>query len=314
MTRMVTVEAIRDTSVILVSVRLWDPGLAAKVANRLAEAAEQLAAQLSQEETVTARDIIRAQLDESKKRLELAEQNLEVFRKGAQLELQRKDVDALLDQRGTLLALLVDIQAEKARLSQAEAQLATRDRLETLKRSIDTDPAAMEAMRRGGSEPGSVLPLQLRSEFVNPVYESLEQVITTSRTKLAGLEKQRAELIDVRKLDRDQQAKLSQLYAQETTLSRMQTEYDIAKEVYVDVSKRYEQARLQVAGRSAQLQLMDAALPPDQPVSRHVVRNASIAAIFGFILMAVVVLMFDALKRAAARSQIPPAHSAAPGA
>ena len=303
MTRIVAVEVVRDASVILVRVRLWDPELAAKVANRLAESAEQLARALSQEETVAARDIIGAQLDASKKRFDEAEARLESFKKVAQLELLRKDVDALLGQRGTLLALLVDIQTEKARLSQAEAQLATRDRLETLKRSIDTDPAAMEAMRKAGSEPGSVLPLQLRNEFVNPVYESLDQVIATSRTRLAGLEKQRAELIDVRRLDRDQQAKLSLLYQQETTLSRLQTEHEIAREVYVDVSKRYEQARLQVAGRSAQLQLMDRALPPDRPISRHVVRSTVLASLTGLLLTAAAVLGLDAFRRAAGRGQ-----------
>ena len=303
MTRIVAVEVVRDASVILVRVRLWDPDLAAKVANRLAESAEQLARALSQEETVAARDIIGAQLDASKKRFDEAEARLESFKKVAQLELLRKDVDALLGQRGTLLALLVDIQTEKARLSQAEAQLATRDRLETLKRSIDTDPAAMEAMRKAGSEPGSVLPLQLRNEFVNPVYESLDQVIATSRTRLAGLEKQRAELIDVRRLDRDQQAKLSLLYQQETTLSRLQTEHEIAREVYVDVSKRYEQARLQVAGRSAQLQLMDRALPPDRPISRHVVRSTVLASLTGLLLTAAAALGLDAFRRAAGRGQ-----------
>jgi len=303
MTRIVAVEVVRDASVILVRVRLWDPELAAKVANRLAESAEQLARALSQEETVAARDIIGAQLDASKKRFDEAEARLESFKKVAQLELLQKDVDALLGQRGTLLALLVDIQTEKARLSQAEAQLATRDRLETLKRSIDTDPAAMEAMRKAGSEPGSVLPLQLRNEFVNPVYESLDQVIATSRTRLAGLEKQRAELIDVRRLDRDQQAKLSLLYQQETTLSRLQTEHEIAREVYVDVSKRYEQARLQVAGRSAQLQLMDRALPPDRPISRHVVRSTVLASLTGLLLTAAAALGLDAFRRAAGRGQ-----------
>ena len=303
MTRIVAVEVVRDASVILVRVRLWDPELAAKVANRLAESAEQLARALSQEETVAARDIIGAQLDASKKRFDEAEARLESFKKVAQLELLRKDVDALLGQRGMLLALLVDIQTEKARLSQAEAQLATRDRLETLKRSIDTDPAAMEAMRKAGSEPGSVLPLQLRNEFVNPVYESLDQVIATSRTRLAGLEKQRAELIDVRRLDRDQQAKLSLLYQQETTLSRLQTEHEIAREVYVDVSKRYEQARLQVAGRSAQLQLMDRALPPDRPISRHVVRSTVLASLTGLLLTAAAALGLDAFRRAAGRGQ-----------
>jgi len=299
----VKVETLRDTNVVVVKVRLWDPELAAKVANRLAEAAEQLAQQLNQEETVSARDVIRAQLEQSQKRLSQAEQRLESFRRQAQLELLRKDVDALLGQRGALLALLVDIQAEKARLSQAEALLKGKEKIETLKRSIDTDPAAMEAARRSGGESGSVLPLQLRNEFVNPVYESLDQVIATSQTRLAGLEKQKSELVDVRRLDADQQAKLTLLYERETELARLQIEYDLSKAVYVDVATRYEQARLQVAGRSAQLQVMDSALPPDRPISPRVLRNTAAAIVLGFMLMMIGVLFYSAVGAAAAREK-----------
>jgi succinoglycan biosynthesis transport protein ExoP len=299
--RCVRVEAIRDTNVIVVKVRLWDRDLAARVANRLARAAVQLAQQLNQDETVSARDILEAQLGQSKKRLDQAEQRLEEFRRKAQIELLRKDVDALLGQRGALLALLVEIQAEQARLSQAEAQLANRGRIDTLKRSIDTDPAAMEAARRGSNDAGTVLPLQLRNEFINPVYESLDQVIAASRTRLAGLQKQKSELIDVRKLDRDQQAKLSLLYQQEMELSRLQTEYDLSRAVYVDVATRNEQIRLQVAGRSAQLQVMDAALPPGRPVSPRVLRNTAAALVLGFMLMVIGVLFFSAVNAAVAR-------------
>jgi polysaccharide biosynthesis transport protein len=295
-TRCVKVEGIRDTDVIVVKVRLWDKQLAARAANRLAEAATQLAQQLSGEEVVTARDIIRAQLDQSRVRLEQAETRLEAFRRTAQIDLLRKDVDALLSLRGTLLGLVVEIQAERARLSQAESLLAQRSRIETLKRSIDTDPAAMEVMRKNAGDSGSVLPLQLRSESLNQVYENLDQVIATSRTKLAGLEKQKTELIDVRKLDADQQVKLSLLYQREMELARLQTEYDLAKTVYVDVSTRYEQARLQVAGRSAELKVMDPALPPDRPVSPRVLRQTAVALVVGFMAMVMGVLLFHAVK------------------
>jgi uncharacterized protein involved in exopolysaccharide biosynthesis len=299
----VAVESPRDTNIIVVTVRLWDPALAAKVANRLAQAAQDLAQQLNQRETVTARDIIKTQLDQSQQRLERAGAALETFRRKAQIELLRKDVDALLGQRGALLSLLVDIQAEKARLSQAEALLKQKTKIETLMRSIDTDPAAMEAVRKNFGEPGSILPLQLRNEVVNPVYESLDQVVATSQTRLAGLEKQRSELVDVRKLDQDQQAKLSQLYQDELELSQLQTEYDLARAVYVDVATRYEQARLQVAGRSALIDTMDAALPPDRPVSRRVVRNTALVLIAAFMLAAIAVLFLNGMRNALRRDK-----------
>jgi uncharacterized protein involved in exopolysaccharide biosynthesis len=290
-----TVRIVPDTSIIAISVRLSEPTRAAAAANRFAKAAVELAQRLSQEETVTARDMIKTQLDQSRTRLEQAVAQLENFRKKAQIDLLRKDVDALLGQRGGLVALLVDIQAEKARLAEAEALFAKRERIETLKRSIDTDPAAMEAARRSGS--ANVLPLELRNEYFNPVYESLDQVIATSRTKLAGQEKQKTELIDVRRLDANQQAKLSLLYEQETQLSQLQTEYDLSRTVYLDVATRYEQARLQVAGRSPQLQILDQALVPERPIAPRPRRTAALGAATGFGLSVLAALLIGVLRR-----------------
>jgi protein tyrosine kinase modulator len=301
----VKVEAVRDTNVVLVKVGLPNRDLAARVANRMAQGAERLAQQLNRDETVTAQEVIKAQLDQSQKRLEQAERNLESFKREAQIELLRKDVDSLLGQRGTLLGLLVEIQTEKARLSQAEALLDKRTRIETLRRSIDTDPAAMESARMTSSQAGSVLPLQLRNEFVNPVYESLDQVIATSRTRLAGLEKQKAELIDVRKIDADKQAKLSLLYQRETELARLQTEYEVSRALYLDVSTRYEQARIQVVGRSSQLQVIDFALPPDRPASPKVLRNTVVALVAGFLLTMIGVLLYGSVGSALARETAP---------
>ena len=296
-----TIENVRDTNVVTITVRLPDPALAAKVANRYADLAKQLAQRLSQEEAVRARDDIKTQVDLSLSRLQSAEMHLESFKKTAQVELLRKDVDAALGQRGALLQLLVDIQMEKARLARAEQELASRSRIGTIKRTIDGDPALMEAARETGGVK-SVLGLETKNEYLNKVYENLDEVIATSRTRLAGLEKQRSELIDVRKLDSSQLAPLSLLYDRETELARLTTEFALAKQIYVDVATRFEEARLQVVGRSAQLEIADAAVVPDRPIGPRVLRNTAIAFMVGLLLSMVAVLFFEAFRAASARA------------
>lgn len=298
----VTVENVRDTNVVTITVRLPDGALTAKVANRYAELAEQLAQRLSQDEGVRVRDYIKTQLDQSRERLQAAETRLETFKKSAQMELLRKDVDATLDQRGTLLQLLVEIQTEKASLARAEQELSSRTQVGTIRRTIDTDPALMEAARETGGGLKGVLGLETKNEYVSSVYEDLDQVIATSRTRLAGLEKQKSELIDVRKLDSSQLAQLSLLYERETELSRLTTEFDLAKKIYVDVATRFEDARLQVVGRSAQLEVSDAALAPDRPAGPKVGRNMAIAFVVGLLLSMVAVLFSGALQTASARA------------
>jgi uncharacterized protein involved in exopolysaccharide biosynthesis len=299
----VTIENVRDTNVVTITVRLPDPALAAKVANRYADLAKQLAQRLSQEEAVRARDDIKTQVDLSLSRLQAAEMRLEIFKKTAQVELLRKDVDAALGQRGGLLQLLVDIQMEKARLARAEQELSSRNRIGTITRTIDGDPALMEAARETGGGLKSVLGLETKNEYLNQVYENLDQVIATSQTRLAGLEKQRSELIDVRKLDSSQLAQLSLLYERETELARLNTEFDLAKKIYLDVATRFEEARLQVVGRSAQLEIADAAVVPDRPITRNVLRNTAIAFAVGLLLSVIAMLFSEAFRAASARAQ-----------
>jgi uncharacterized protein involved in exopolysaccharide biosynthesis len=290
----------RDSNVVVLTVSLRSADISARVANRLADLAIELSQRISQEETVRLRDSIAALLEQSKERLDRAQADLAAYRKQAQIEALRRDVDAQLGQRANILGLLLEIQAEKARLAQAEAQLARRERIGTLKRSIDGDPTLMEASRSESAGRSSVLGLQLKNEFLDGVYQDLEATIAQTRTKLSGLEKQRAELIDVRKLDASQLAVLDTLYAREAELVKRQTEYDVSRGVYLEVATRHEQVRLQVTGRSPQLQLMDPARPADKKSGPKIVRNAALAVFLGLIFAAVAAVLREALATAAA--------------
>jgi uncharacterized protein involved in exopolysaccharide biosynthesis len=165
-----------------------------------------------------------------------------------------------------------------------------------------------EAAREKGRPGDGILGLEVKNEFLDEVYQDLDNQVASTRTWLSALEKQKVELVDVRKLDAPELKSLSQLYARETEMARLQVEYDLAKTVYVDVSNRYEQVRLQVATRSAQLQVMDSALPPARPIKPRVMRNSVIAIILGFLLSSVAVVVLHGLTVALA----PPAAAGRP--
>jgi len=302
------VETVRDTSVVLLKVSLPSADLAAKVANRAAALAVDVAERMNQDETVRTRDHIKTEVEASRTRLDAAELRITTFKRGAQIEALKEDVAAQLEQRRNLLQLLVDIQTEKAKLAAAEAQLAKRERKGTIRRTIDSDPTLSEAAREKGRPGDGILGLEVKNEFLDEVYQDLDNQVASTRTWLSALEKQKVELVDVRKLDAPELKSLSQLYARETEMARLQVEYDLAKTVYVDVSNRYEQVRLQVATRSAQLQVMDSALPPARPIKPRVMRNSVIAIILGFLLSSVAVVVLHGLTVALA----PPAAAGRP--
>jgi uncharacterized protein involved in exopolysaccharide biosynthesis len=300
-----SVDEVRNSAVIRIHVTMQDPKLAADVNSRVADLAVDGARRLSQNEAVQARDDIEVEVEQARKRLEAAAARLEAFRKTAQIELTREDVKAMLFERGRLLDLMVEIAAVRAKLQRGETDLAARQRVDSFTRAIDTDPALAQAARAAGETPSSVLGLQLKSEEVNKVYESLEEQVVQARADLAALESRRAQLIDIRKLDAQQQSQLTALYQKEAELARLRTEFDVAENSFSEIAARYDVARLQVAGRSAQLQVIDRAIVPSVPTPRHLIRNTLFAVLAGATLMVVVILLAQALgdvrRRAAQR-------------
>lgn len=276
---LLTVENLRDTNVLVITVRLPDPKLAADAANRLAAHAVELGASLSRDDILAARDTIKTQVDEARLHLETASKERDAYRRQAQVELLRKDVDTLLGQRGELRKLLVEIAGERARLAQAEAQLKLKQPTDTLRRSLDSNPAMMEAVRDRAPDAKSLLPLELRDEVQNPVYKILEEEVAMIRTDVSALEHSRDQLTKSVSLNDPGLRQLSTLYVHESQLLRLDTEFELAKAGYIQLSNRLQQADLLVASRSAQLQILDPALPPIAPVWPRPFRTAAMVAV-----------------------------------
>ena len=179
-------EIVRDTNVIAVKVRLPDPAMAARVANRYLELVVQLAQRLSQDESAVARDFLKVQLDQARERLAAAEDKLDRFKKEAQIDLVREDVNALLGERGRLMALTVEIEGERARLAKAEQEFGRQARVRTERSALDVGSDLRQAAREDQKDPATPPGFQLRSEslspFINPVYEILDEQIALTGT------------------------------------------------------------------------------------------------------------------------------------
>jgi uncharacterized protein involved in exopolysaccharide biosynthesis len=259
-----SVSEVRGTNLMRVTVVHTDPQMAATMANSIARHAVDGARTVSAREAEHARDMIGKQVTEARRRLDEADTRLRTFKKEAQIEAVKKDVEGQLTGRLGILDLVVSIASERAKLASMEQQLKD----------------------RSGN----------RTESLNKVYEDLDTEAATTRSYLASLEKQRAELVDVRKLNASSLAALNRLYELQGELARREVEYDLAEEIYMEISKRYAEASLQVVGRSAELSVIDPAVPADRPVSRHVVRNTVVAGIIGFCFAVALVLLWNATK------------------
>jgi len=319
----VEIEDVPATALLRVHVQMRDPQLAAQLANKLAAGVADLNQRLSQQEAVYAGDRIHAQVLEARAKLDEAERRLLEYRSAAQVELRRKDADALLDQRADLLPLSVEIAAERARVARAEHEVTRQKPFLDVPRS-STDAGALlqssieEAGRtaaaddklaksKNGDEHQASVPrppplaLDGQSRVVNPVYEALEFQAAASRSRLAALETQRAELIGTQKLNSAQLAQLTALYERESEQERRQLELDLTRDTYVELSRRYDESRVEITNRTSQLQVVGTAVAPTRPSSPRVVLTVVAVTLTALIasLFLVFVLEYISIARAA---------------
>ena len=166
----------------------------------------------------------------------------------------------------------------------------------TTRRSIDRDPLLAEAARERA--PGtSLLGLGLSEEQVNEAYSALEKQAAESRAMLAGLEGQRKLLVDDKRLDRAILPILDKLYAGDVAVERLKAEYGMVLKVYTDLALRYEDARIKVGGRGAQIQVVDTAVRPSQALPRRIVTSAALAGLGGALAACAVLLARYVLNR-----------------
>ena len=334
--RALTVETVAGSNVVRVRVKLRDPKLAADASRRLSQKAIGLTRELSEQEGAAIQDQLKTHLTSAAERLASAEKDVLAYQQRAQVEVLKEDTDAMLDERGDLLKLVVAIESEKARLAAAEKEIARQERVLTVGRSVPAEEALLRADARNAieearppaeprrprdpdpkprsldeKESAAVRPvprvperpqpslaeesesLDLTNRFINPVYQTLDFQIATSRARLAALEQQRRQLMDVRKLGNDGFARLSELYSREIELARLRTGFDLAKRIHSDLTVRYEESRTLAFGNSPQLQLVDAALPPDRPLSRGLVRLLALGLAAGFLGAGFLALLWE---------------------
>lgn len=79
-------------------------------------------------------------------------------------------------------------------------------------------------------------------------------------------------------------------------LLQKQANVALAQKLYEEVATAYQTAQLQAATRGAELQIMQPAIPPDSPLSRHVAHHAEIWAGAGFLGAALLVILLGSLS------------------
>jgi capsular polysaccharide biosynthesis protein len=285
-----------ESGIIEFEAKMWTADLAARLANEMARQLVNAARKLTAGQLASTASTLQEQVQTAQARLTDIETRLTTANQDSGVDLLQTDVTSRLALRKELPGLAANIETEKARLGRAQEQLGTQERVRANPRAVDGGPPLDSD---GGS--GLILRPDSLNPYINPVYESLNQQIANSATSLAGLEKRRAELVDVLRVAGDADPHVRALYAKKAAIEALQRDYEIARTAYIAVAARHQEATLRLAGQAEDIRVIDSAAVPLRRSSPRIVRNTAIWSAIGFLFACVWALASKALSDTTSR-------------
>ena len=244
-----------DAHLMRVVARLDKPDLAARVANGFSELAIAHAREANRSELGTVEGELKAMLEQATARVREAESAYNDYRRTAQIELVKKEVETLLQQRAELFEVNVTLEAERGRLAKAENELSIRTPTTTLRQSVVEDPVATEVARAPGGSARDLLGLEMNRQERNLVFEEIDGDCSDAGggglTRTTGRAAQASYRPEERRAH-DALAALRSRSGPRPVGLRTQ----LGWKSYEDVAAKYQGAKLSAMGRTPRLQVM----------------------------------------------------------
>ena len=299
----ILVDTLKDTKLIELKVEFTDARLAREIANSLAELALELNSRLIEEEAAISTNFLKLQLEEAKERLTQSEGAVLDYRRKAQIETLKKELEIALSQRGKFQTLLSDIEEQivgyQARLKEIREQFKAQDKTFKLLSNLVEDPSYQQSLATlTETDIKNLLGFNMEKEEVNPVYFHLEQQLVDSVTAIGGLiarqQKVQSYLAENAAILKSLEAELA---TKEITLSQLIRERDLNNDNYLLLAQRYNEARVQVTSRTPELKIVDPAITPQKPVKPKIMLNGMVAGMISLILAVFFVFIWEYVKR-----------------
>lgn len=255
-------------------------------------------------------------LAEAKKNMEQAEQDLEAFRQQSKVfvpdEQAKAAIKKLTEYDQKLAQLKVQNDADQAKLQSDNDQLAKQNialsqyglsdnpEIEKLRSTIVEKQIALIGLQQKYTDkhPNVVLAQREIDELNNKLQNQLEDSIQAGTNTLnpihAGLMKDKvmtetellagqASVNAIQKIQGQNEQEVSKLSASSLTYVGLQRQASITQEVYTVLVKNYEQAKIQEAMESMDIQVIDPADLPDKPSAPKKMLITAIGGVLGIL-------------------------------
>lgn len=314
----ITIQPIQGSDVLKISMQSPEPDLAQAVVNKLADVFISWNLDYQQNDRRTARQFIEAQLQTVETDLRMAEERLQTFKEQQGVLAPTQETTAMVGQLASLQTSLTELtiakQETNERIRQVRASLAEQD--ETLissttiadnrfvteyrSRLADLEVRLSSAKEKYTERHPEIVSLQAEIEDVkaklteevervvgtetrtlNTIYQELYGTLINLEVEANALKAREEALLSI---IAEREAELSTLPAQELELARLMREAKVLEELFILLRTRREEARISEAMQTADVQVIDAAMLPEQPVKPRVKLNIAIGGVLGVFL------------------------------
>ncbi|HEX3047252.1 MAG TPA: GNVR domain-containing protein [Bacillota bacterium] len=310
MFKRISTQPVKGTEILKILVTAKSPNEAAKVANTLVNTFMERLSRLERSEQASVREFIGQQLEQSKADLSRAEQELETYKQSQKILTPDDQTKALVDRFTQIDRLAAEnklnIATAKAKLDNATSQLAQEkselvadnslisqyrsklaDReiklVSLLEKYTEKHPEVLTTraeIEETKSKLNEELTKIINSEApsLNPIHQSLLQSKLQAEAEIQAAKAQQEAIL---KIQAANETEIMKLPAKEQGLTRLMRDASVAQEIYIMLAKRFEEARISEVMQPTDVQVIDPAVAPEQPVKPNKKLNVLMAGVLG---------------------------------
>lgn len=290
---MITLNTIKDTNLITISVKNKDKALAAEIANTVANKFTLHVSEIAKTQADKSSNYIKTQLETEKAKLDeaLVEYKNYLSQPQGLIELQ-KEVDSKTDLITSYKTDLLNTEIGEKRI--IASLIAAKEELENtsdkvlLKKSITDDSILTQYTgNKTGKAIEDIANINLESEEINNVYINLKSQVNNYEIKLSEIKAEREALTKALETARNEletlQADLADKQHQDKIIRQ---KVDFAQSTYEAFLKKYEEIRILKSSDigDASIIVVSPAVEPLRPVEPNKKLNLAIAAVLGLML------------------------------
>ncbi|WP_265447814.1 GumC family protein [Acetivibrio straminisolvens] len=286
----ITVNAIKNTNLITISVRDVNPETAAEIANLVSDRFTRFVSETNQKQAESSAKFIENQMKKGRENMEKISEEYKNFLsqprspEEVKMELDSK-LEKITEYKTQLSQIRVDENATRASLNTAKNLISKTPQKLVTDTTLLSDPLLTGMIKdKTGLSSEELAKIKMSTEQINVIYVELSNAVNELEVQLSNLEAQRKNMEQV---IQDSQREIENLQAEYAEKQQqyeiLKMELDLSKEAYNAYQQKYKESMIMQSaevGKSS-IVIVSEAIPPINPVSPKKALNVAIAGVFG---------------------------------